>query len=282
MFLLRIRPMKAIDFHSMIRLTDEENWGFGTRDLKRMMALEPRGCLVATIRRRPIGLTTTIAYGRDLGWIGNVVVNQKDRGAGIGTRLVQSAVSHLLRMHVKRIGLNSYQENEAMYKRLGFKITGGFASLSMAHGVEDSTERIGKIPFREILRLDKRAFRADRSRLLRRFHREFPKCWTWISNNSRVFGYSLVKQYQDSSEIGPLICEEMNQENVAMLLRSSIALATKWPLEIPVPEPNSIVMKVAESLGFRVERKGVVMSYARLDPIVLGPPVGALGFLDKG
>jgi ribosomal protein S18 acetylase RimI-like enzyme len=274
--------MKTTDFHSIISLTDEEHWGFGTRDLKRMMALQPSGCLVATLSGRPIGLTTTIAYGNDLGWIGNVVVNQKDRGAGIGTRLVQLAVSHLLRMHVKRIGLNSYPENEAMYKRLGFKVTGRFVGLSMAHGVEDSTERIGKIPLREILRLDKRAFGEDRSRLLRRFYREFPKCWTWISNNFSVSGYSLVKQYQHSSEIGPLICEEMNQENAAMLLRASIALTTKWPLEVSVPVPNSIVMKVAESLGFRVERKGVVMSYARLDPIVVGPAVGALGFLDKG
>jgi hypothetical protein len=185
-------------------------------------------------------------------------------------------------MHVRRIGLNSYPENEEMYKRLGFEIGAGFASLSMAHGVEDSAKRIGKVPFREILRLDKRAFGADRSRLLGRFYREFPRCWAWVSGNSSVSGYSLVKQYQDSSEIGPLICEEMNQENIAMLLRSSIALTNKWPLETSVPEPSSIIIKTAESLGFRVERKGVVMSYERLDPVVIGSAVGALGFLDKG
>lgn len=274
--------MTATDLHSMIRLTDQEHWGFGTRDLKRMMALQPGGCLVATIRGRPIGLTTTIAYGKDLGWIGNVVVNQKYRGAGIGSRLVQSGINHLLRAHVKRIGLNSYPENEAMYKRLGFKTKGSFASLSTSHSAGDITGRIVKTPFRAILRLDKRAFGADRARLLRRLHREFPKCWTWISNDSRASGYSLVKQYRDSSEIGPLICKEMNQENAAKLLRSSIALANKWPLEMSVPEPNSIIMEVGESLGFRVERRGVMMTYASLDPIVFGPAVGALGFLDKG
>lgn len=270
------------DFRSIVRLTNGEHWGFGTRDLKRMMALQPGGSLVAAIGGRSIGLTTTIAYGRNVGWIGNVVVNHKHRGAGIGSSLVQSAVSHLLRMHVKRIGLNSYLENEAMYKRLGFKTTGGFARLSMSHGVENFTERIGKTPFPRILRLDRRAFGADRSQLLRRLHREFPKCWTWISNNAGVSGYSLVKQYQDSSEIGPLICEQMNQKHVAALLRSSIALTSKWPLEMSVPESNSVVMETAARLGFRVERKGVVMSYARLDPVVIGPAVAAFGFLDKG
>lgn len=280
--MLRIRTMRATDFRFIIRLTNEERWGFATRDLKRMMALEPRGCLVATLRGRPIGLTTTIAYGRDLGWIGNVVVNRNNRGTGIGSELVQAGINHLLRTHVSRIGLNSYPENEAMYRRLGFKITGRFVNLSTAHGVGHSRHRNEKAPLRLILRLDHRAFGIDRGRLLRRLHREFPMSWTWTINNSSSSGYSLVKQYRDSSEIGPLICEALNQEDVTILLRSSMAVTRKWPLEMPVPEPNYVVMKAAESLGFRVERKGIMMSYARLDPVALGPAVGALGFLDKG
>ena len=279
--MLQIRPMKTTDFRSIIKLTDQERWGFGTRDLRRMMALEPRGCLVAAIDGCPIGLTTTITYGRRVGWIGNVVVNQKHRGAGIGSRLVQLGITHLLGIHVKRIGLYSYVENEVMYERLGFNRTDSFATLSMPHGNEDHTRGVRKTPFHQILHLDKRASGADRSRLLRRLHREFPKYWAWIGNDAKVSGYSLVKQYRDSSEIGPLICEQMNQEHAVILLRSSIALANKWPLEMSVPGSNSIVMKTAERIGFRIERKGVVMSYARLDPVVIGPAVGALGFLDK-
>jgi len=133
--------MKTTDLRSIIKLTDREHWGFGTRDLKRMMALEPRGCLVATMGGGPIGLTTTISYGRDAGWIGNVVVSGKHRGVGIGSDLVQSAVKHLLRMHVKRIGLYSYPENEAMYKRLGFETTDGFATVSMREGTVNLTKR---------------------------------------------------------------------------------------------------------------------------------------------
>lgn len=274
--------MKTTDLRSIIKLTAREHWGFGTRDLKRMMALEPRGCLVATMGGGPIGLTTTISYGRDAGWIGNVVVSGKHRGVGIGSDLVQSAVKHLLRMHVKRIGLYSYPENEAMYKRLGFETMDGFATVSMPEGTENFTDTNEKIPLRQILRLDKHAFGADRSKLLRRLHREFPEHWTWIVNEAGVSGYSIVKQYQDSSEIGPLICEQMNQESIAALLGSSITRTEKWPLEMSVPLSNPIVEETAERLGFRLERKGVVMSYARLEPVVIAPAVGALGFLDKG
>ena len=280
--MLQIRPMKTTDVHSVVRLTAEEHWGFGTRDLKRMMTLQPRGCLVATMDGGLIGFTAAIAYGKNIGWIGDVVVNRKDRGAGIGSSLVQSAVKHLLRLHVKSIGLYSYPENEGMYKRLGFETTDGFATLSIPHGAENFRRGIGRVPFYEILRLDKRAFGANRGRLLRCLRREFPRCWAWITSNAGVSGYSLVKEYQDSSEIGPLVCEPMDHEYVGTLLRSSIALTNKWPLEMSVPESHSTVTESADRLGFRFERKGVVMSYAALEPVVIGPAIGAFGFLDKG
>jgi ribosomal protein S18 acetylase RimI-like enzyme len=274
--------MRTADIHSVVRLTAEEHWGFGTRDLKRMMAVQPRGCLVATVDGRPMGLTTAIAYGKTLGWIGNVVVERRQRGAGIGSRLVQSAVTYLLRINVSSIGLYSYPENEAMYERLGFKRTDSFATLSMPQGPENSAKRTEETPFHQIIRLDNRAFGADRSRLLRCLYSEFPKSWTWITNDRGVSGYSLVKRYRDSSEIGPLVCERMNRECVRALLQSSIALTKKWPLEMSVPESNSTAAETAVQLGFRVERRGVVMSYARLKPAVIGPTIGALGFLDKG
>ena len=278
----QIRLVKRSDFRSIIELTNQEDWGFRVPDLERMKALQPKGCLVATVGGRPIGFTTAIAYGRDVGWIGNVVVSKQHRGAGIGSSLVQTGISHLLRVRVKKIGLFSYPENEAMYKRLGFDTTGSFDRLSVSHGTEDSTERIGRIPLRQILSLDKRAFEADRSKLLRRLYRELPKRWSWVTNIAGISGYSLVKQYQDSSEIGPLICEDMNQESIGKLLSSSVALTDKWPLEMTVPESNSSIIEAAARHGFRVERKGFVMSYARLRPIAIPASVGAFGFLDKG
>jgi predicted N-acetyltransferase YhbS len=280
--LLQIRLMKITDFASIIRLTDREQWGFGIRELRRMMALEPKGCLVATVNGRLIGLTVAITYGKSCGWIGNVVVDRKDRGAGIGSRLVQSAIRYLLRGHVKTIALYSYPENEAMYKRLGFSATDSFARLSMSEDIESSRQRTGRVPLNQILSLDRRAFGADRSRLLRRVYREFPKSWAWVIKDDMVYGYSLVKRYKDSSEIGPMICEPASYEPVATLLRSSISLVRKWPLEMSVPEPNLTVLEAATSIGFRVEKKGIVMSYTRLHPAVVKPSIGALGFLDKG
>lgn len=274
--------MKTTDFRSLIRLANEEHWGYGTRDLKRMLALDPNGCLVAALDGRPIGLTTAISYGRKLAWIGNVVVQRKHRAAGVGTSLVRSAIKHLLRLRVKRIGLNSYPENRSMYERLNFRTIDGFVRLSITRRTRKPASEKEEVPFRQILRLDKRAFGADRTRLLRHLLRDFHESWTWILKGAEVSGYSVVKQYQDSSEIGPSISEQISPDEIATLLESSIALASKWPLELSVPESNQAALEAATRLGFRVERKGLVMSFADLSTVAASPAIIAFGFLDKG
>jgi len=279
--LLQIRSMRATDFRAILRLTDQEHWGFGTRDLWRMLRLAPKGCLVTAEHGRPIGLTTTITYGRYLGWIGNVVVQRRYRGAGVGTKLVESAVRHL-RRKVKSIGLNSYPENRSMYERLNFNAIESFVRLSTSRRIGKKTGEKRSAPFSQILELDRRVTGVDRGRLLRALHGEFRRNWAWTLNGSRVSGYSLVKEYRDSSEIGPLVCEEMSLSTVTTLLQASMALAGRQPLELSVPESNQTALEAASLLGFRVERKGLVMCLADLDKVYISPAIAALGFLDKG
>jgi len=279
--LLQIRSMRATDFRAILRLTDQEHWGFGTRDLRRMLRLAPKGCLVAAEHGRPIGLTTAITYGKNLGWIGNVLVQRRHRGAGVGTKLVESAVGHL-RREVRSIGLNSYPEEKSMYERLNFNAIESFVRLSTSRPIGKKTSEKRDAPFSQILELDRRLSGVDRSRLLRVLHSEFRRNWAWILNGSRVSGYSLVKEYRDSSEIGPIVCEEMSLSTVSTLLQSSMVLAGRQPLELSVPESNRTALEAASLLGFRVEREGLVMCLADLDKVYISPAIAAFGFLDKG
>jgi hypothetical protein len=169
-----------------------------------------------------------------------------------------------------------------MYERLDFGTTGGFVRLSTSRRAGGKATQNGGVPFRQILRLDKRAFGADRARLLKRLLREFPKNWTWTRRGAKLSGYSVVKQYQDSSEIGPSVSKEMDYDATATLLQYSTGLARKWPLELSVPESNRTVLETAGELGFRVVRKGLVMSHAGSDPVTVSPAIIAFGFLDKG
>lgn len=280
--MLHIRPMKANDFQRILELTNHERWEFVARDLRRMLTLSPRGCLVAELNRKVVGFTTSISYGNDLGWIGNVVVEQNYRGAGIGSSLVESAVRHLLRSHVKSVGLNCYPENRSMYEQLGFKQMGGFVTLSILSQPKPRHVHRGKVPIQQILKLDREIFGADRARLLRLLLKEFPRGWTWIGSEPEMLAYSVVKEYRNSSEIGPSVCKAMNQDNVAALLQYSIALPAKWPLELSVPDSNRIVLETAARVGFRFGKAGLIMSFGKLRNVTVSPAITAFGFLDKG
>jgi len=247
-----------------------------------MLELQPRGCLVAVESAKRIGLTTTSCYGRELGWIGNVVVDKGYRGKGIGSGLVRAAIRQLTRRRVRRIGLYSFPENQPMYERLGFETVGRFNLLSSVRGPMETVDRNLEIPFSQILGFDRRAFGADRSKLLRCLMRDFPRSWAWVHQGAELCGYAVVKEYQDSSEIGPSICEEADRGTTLALLRASESLTRKWPLEISIPESNATFLETARSAGFRVLRKGLVMSFTKLEKASLGPRILALGFLDKG
>jgi len=274
--------MTARDFRAIIKLTNNEQWGFGVRDMRRMLKLQPKGCLVAVDGAKRIGLTTASCYGGELGWIGNVVVDRAYRNKGIASDLVQAAIRRLAHRRVRRVGLYSFPENQSMYERLGFETVGGFILLSILRGPLKRAGGNLKIPFSKILRFDRRAFGADRSKLLRCLMRDFPRSWAWIRRGTELCGYAIVKEYQDSSEIGPSICEKADRDTALALLKASKSLTRKWPLEISIPESNRTFLETAQSAGFRTLRKGLVMSFTELEKVDLGPQVLALGFLDKG
>jgi len=112
--------------------------------------------------------------------------------------------------------------------------------------------------------------------------RDFPRSWAWIHRGTELCGYAVVKEYQGSSEIGPSICEEADRDTASALLKKSKSLTRKWPLEISIPESNRMFLETAKSLRFRTLRKGLVMSFTKLEKVDLGPRILASGFLDKG
>jgi len=183
---------------------------------------------------------------------------------------------------MRSIALYSYPENKSMYERLGFRTVDGFLRVAISRRTPKRITKRRHVPFSEILKLDRHAFGADRSRLLRRLLNEFPRNWAWIVKGSAVSGYALVKEYKDSSEIGPSVCEQMNQDAVRRLLEYAVALARKWPLEMSIPKSHQIVLETAIRMGFGVERKGIMMDLANPDGMKVSPDIVAFGFLDKG
>ena len=162
--------MRRADIPFAVRVTNLERWGIPPRDFERILRLDARGSFIATDGRVRVGLATTTSYGREIAWIGNVVVKKRYRGMHIGQSLVEHAVNYLNERQVKRVALYSFNDNVQFYRRLGFQSGPKFARFRRApNPTRRKTSGIrtsGPMSLTRMLRLDRRAFGADRSRLI--------------------------------------------------------------------------------------------------------------------
>jgi ribosomal protein S18 acetylase RimI-like enzyme len=283
--MLRIRRMQRYDIPFAIRLTNRERWGIPQRDFERILKLDPRGSFIATEGTKRIGLATSASYGREIAWIGNVVVQKQHRGKHVGQALVTHAVDYLNKKHVKHVALYCFDENVEFYKKLGFLKGPSFGRLrrkrkKISQAAPEFSAHTN-LPLPAILTVDKKAFGADRSTLIRDLLR---------SNAARILSvdrrnglaYLLVKNYEDMCELGPWVSFRVNSQDLDSMLHQSLVKAGGKAVEVSVPLRNGRVLRMLKRYDFRVVRTGLSMYFDEVPRIGSPAAVLALGFLDKG
>lgn len=276
--------MRRADIPFAVRLTNLEGWGIPPRDFERILRLDARGSFVATDGPVRVGLATTTSYGREIAWIGNVVVKKRYRGLHIGQSLVEHAISCLKERQVKRVALYSFNDNVQFYRRLRFESGPRFARFRRARNLtRQKTFRrtSGPTSLARILRLDRRAFGADRSRLIKLLL-DSGKAWYVTPKTQPSLGYLLVKKYDDMNEIGPWVSFRASLPERNELLQLVLDEADGRPIEITCPLSNLNTMKMLKTQDFHPINYGRVMFYKRIVSIGKPDAVIAYGFLDKG
>lgn len=253
------------DVAPAIKLTDTMEWGFAEEDFKFMMKLEPEGCLVALDDAKLIGLTTTIRF-ENLGWIGNVIVEAEYREKGIGSIIVQRAISYLESIGATSIGLYSYVDTVPFYERLGFKRDKTFIYL-VGSGAEVSeigaVKPMGDKDFKKAVELDRDCIGVSREKLLRGiFSRSRNLCYVAFEGGD-LLGFVMARGSSDAVEVGPLICKGSEDEAVDLLnvlLRRFIG----FDAYIGVPEDKFKTVSTLRTLKFREKFKVVRMYYGAI------------------
>ena len=92
---IAVRLLEEADIPAALRLKELARWNQTEKDWRCLLRLEPNGCFCATSAGRIIATTTTISYGRQLAWIGMVLVDPEYRRCGIATRLMHVALDYL-------------------------------------------------------------------------------------------------------------------------------------------------------------------------------------------
>ena len=120
---MNIRVMTADDIPFAMRVKAQNRWNQLEADWRRQLALEPEGSFVAELDSVPVGTACACVFG-DVAWINMVLVEQQQRGKGIGTALMRHVLHWLDDRRVPTIRLDATSLGQPVYGKLGF--TGDF------------------------------------------------------------------------------------------------------------------------------------------------------------
>lgn len=107
------------DIAPFLRLALAEGWICGEWELEFLLQAFPQGCLVKRVGNEGVGYITSVRHEKS-GWIGNLLVRPDARRGGVGTELMQGALSALLDAGVETVWLTASAKGVELYRKLGF------------------------------------------------------------------------------------------------------------------------------------------------------------------
>ena len=265
---IEIRPLVEADIPAAMSLKVSAGWNQTEADWLRLLRLEPRGCFAAAAGERLVGTVTTTSYGRELAWVGMVLVDPSFRRRGIASRLMGAALSYLDGEGIETVKLDATPDGLHVYERLGFedeltverwhrlgRVAADNARPERARGAAAS--RVEAIRPEEILELDRAAFGADRARLVELlFAESFVTCVTRAVDGGAT-GYALARAGAVADYVGPVVASD--SETAARLLEEVLARFVSRPVYVDVNTQFEWAARSLAERGFSKQRDLVRM-----------------------
>jgi GNAT superfamily N-acetyltransferase len=222
-----------------------------------------------------IASTLVLPYGA-FAWISMVLVHPDHRRQGHATRLLRVALADLRRRGLTPI-LDATPAGREVYRQEGFRDTWTFKRFQLSSGTEPdlrSPRRAGQMVTVTHFDLDRKAFGADRSRLLRALAARLPQAAL-----AEPKGFVLGREGREARQIGPLVaCDE---ETAMALLQSALA-AVPAPVYLDVVDHAPRMQQWLQHQGFTFQRPFTRMVHGggrapgneKLVYLVAGPELG--------
>ncbi len=257
--MFRVRKMELKDFPFAVNLANTMNWNMTAADFDFNAKLEPNGCFILQDDSKRIGLATCISYDV-IGWFGNLVVKEADRKKGAGTALVNHAVNYLKSLGVKTVGLYAYQSLTDFYGKLGFKHDADFAVLkaNKVSTLAENNVRLKTIETKDLIRImdfDAGCFAASRKKLLKLVLQNPNNLCYLSTEKSGILGFIAAKVYEETAEIGPLVCQKEQPETALKLLKKVLHQVKGFEAYMYVPISETELLDTAFKSGFKEEFK---------------------------
>jgi len=282
---IEIRLLDESDIDDAMKIKELVGWNQTQDDWRRLLKVEPRGCFGAFRNGELVGTTTTTCYDHDLAWVGMVLVHPSNRRMGIATRLVQHALDYLVEK-VGTVKLDATADGQRLYERLGFHVESlverwtGVAVPNGRVASEVEVTHLNDETTKELLALDRRAFCADRSSLIKALIANASAVPAIArARSGAVGGYSIARRGSHISYVGPIIATTANE--AAALLERTVDQLTGEQVYVDVNTRFEGWPRVLLDRGFSKQRELIRMRFGKLsNPTspwvfgIAGPEVG--------
>ena len=276
---IEIRLLFESDIPSAMRLKEAAGWNQTEADWRRLLSLRPDGCFAAVRDGRLVGTTTATIYG-ELAWIGMVLVDPEYRRQGIASGLM-SVVLDYLNEKVETIKLDATASGRPVYEQFGFAVESQVERWSgRANSPGRETDAvIDDDAVRELLKLDRLAFNADRSDLIKTLVSD--SCTSPVlirTADGALSGYALARSGTRKTYIGPVVAND--PQIIATLLDQMLSQLPGREIYLDINRECVAETSLLSDRGFVKERDLIRMVSGpsqKTSPLVVaiaGPEVG--------
>ena len=254
-------------------LSQAAHWNQNEADWRLMLDIG-RGWGVSLADGTLVASTLVLPYG-GFAWISMVLVHPAHRRRGHASRLLRQAIAELRSSGLTPV-LDATPAGRDVYRQEGFRDTWTFKRFLKSrtgHGLRSLADhaKTGSVPD---FVLDREAFGADRSRLLRALQQRLPQAALAQPN-----GFVLGRDGCEARQIGPLVARD--EETALELLHCAVA-AVPAPLYVDVVDHAPKVQQWLQAHGFAFERPFTRMVHdgerppgnEKLVYLVAGPELG--------
>ena len=258
-----IRVMGRDDIAFGTSLSEQAGWNQTEQDWHRVLGLSGEGCFLAEAAEGPVGTTAVIPFG-DIAWIALVLVEQSQRGRGIGTALMRQALEYCDAHGFAAVRLDATTLGRPVYEKLGFRslyeVVRFTGTLTPGAG-NDEVIPLGEQELDAACKLDREVSGCDRSAFLRLLYAETPGSFLCVRRDGRHIGFVHARRGRLAVQLGPCVTSE-REVGPALLERA----ASQFPGErfyVDIPRTNQPAIAWAEARRLAKERVLMRMEHGR-------------------
>jgi GNAT superfamily N-acetyltransferase len=255
---LHLRPLTRGDLAFADSVRSLAGWNQTLADWERFLITEPQGCFLAEWDGTPAGTATTTVYGRELAWIGMVLVHPDYRRRGIGGALLRRCLEHLRQQGVRCVKLDATPLGRPVYEALGFQPEWTLTrwqreGATIGARPSDPQIRRWREPDRAAIdTFDLAVFGASRGELLRLLAAQIRCALVLESEPGCIDGYGLLRCGSQALYLGPVAA--VSAEAALRLVDALIAGGDGERIFWDIPDSISAAVTRARLHGFIAQR----------------------------